>query len=193
MLAIGALATLTACSGSGTPRDGGLTPVPGIAGAQSPAAGPQSSRPGPQLLRIPAIGVRANLLPLGLEQDGTVQVPPLDSPDAGWYRYSPVPGDIGPAVLLGHVDSAATGPSVFFALNALHPGDRVEVDRDDGSTASFRVDRVTSYPKSAFPTAAVYGRTDGPELRLITCGGPFDHEERSYRDNIVVFASVTGH
>jgi Sortase domain len=147
----------------------------------------------PTHLDIPAIGVSSGLLQLGQNPDGTVQVPPLarDS-KAGWYRYSPTPGERGPAVLLGHVDSAEYGPGVFFKLGALRPRDTVTVTRADHTAATFRVTRVTSVPKDRFPTLDVYGNTDDAELRLITCGGAFDPKARSYLDNIVVYAVLTG-
>ena len=147
----------------------------------------------PVSVSIPAIDVRSDLLRLGLNDDGTLEVPPLAADSkAGWYTGSPRPGEAGPAVILGHVDSAEYGPGVFFDLGALHPGDRVEVARADGTVAAFAVDRVVSYPKSDFATLDVYGNTPGPELRLITCGGEFDASQRSYEDNIVVFASLAG-
>jgi sortase (surface protein transpeptidase) len=95
-------------------------------------------------------------------------------------------------VLAGHVDSAVTGPAVFFRLADVRPGDEVRIGRDDGTTAVFTVDRVAQYPKDRFPTAEIYGNTDHAALRLITCGGSFDPSARSYRDNIVVFARLTG-
>jgi sortase (surface protein transpeptidase) len=98
------------------------------------------------------------------------------------------PGRQGPTVIIGHVDSAAAGPSVFYALGRLHPGDRADVVRADGVTVSYAVTAVAAYPKDAFPTEQVYGPTPGPELRLITCGGSFDRSAGSYRDNTVVFA-----
>jgi sortase (surface protein transpeptidase) len=144
-------------------------------------------------LDLPAIGVHTALMPLGLNPDGTVEVPPLgrDAP-AGWYRYLATPGEPGPAVLLGHVDSAREGPAVFFRLGALRPGDPVSVRRVDGSTAVFTVDRVAAYPKSDFPSRAVYGAVDHPALRLVTCGGTFDRARGSYRGSVVVFATLTG-
>jgi hypothetical protein len=144
----------------------------------------------PVRLDIDAIGVHAAVLRLGLAPDRTVEVPPLGSPDVGWYSYSPAPGDLGPAVLLGHVDSAATGPSVFHDLPQLRSGDEVVVRRADGTSARFRVDAVGRYPKARFPTAAVYGDIDHAGLRLITCGGSFDRVRRSYTDNVVVYASA---
>ena len=142
---------------------------------------------------VPAIGATSELLQLGLNPDGTAEVPPLarDS-QAGWYRGSPSPGEVGPSVILGHVDSAEYGPGVFFRLGDLRQGDQIAVDRSDGSTAVFTVDRVASFPKNDFPTLEVYGNTDRAELRLITCGGDFAPSARSYLDNIVVFASLTG-
>jgi sortase (surface protein transpeptidase) len=111
---------------------------------------------------------------------------------AAWYRYSPTPGEIGPSVIIGHVDSAKRGPSVFFTLGALKPGQRIEVARADGTTAAFGIDSVESFPKNSFPTRAIYGDTDYAALRLITCGGSFDKATGNYRDNIVVFARLVG-
>jgi sortase (surface protein transpeptidase) len=142
-------------------------------------------------VEVPAIGVSSDLLDLGQQSDGTVEVPPLAADSqAGWYRYSPTPGEQGPSVLLGHVDSAEYGPGIFYDLGALRPGDEVTVTREDGTAAVFAVDRVVSYPKDEFPTLEVYGNTDNAALRLITCGGAFDASTRNYVDNIVVFASL---
>lgn len=161
--------------------------------ALPPGAVPPLPPAQPTHVEIPAIGVSSDLLQLGKNADGTVEVPPLTRDSkAGWYRYSPTPGELGPAVLLGHVDSAAFGPGVFFELGALRAGDTVAVTRADGTVATFRVTRVASYPKDDFPTLAVYGNTDDAELRLITCGGAFDGSARSYLNNIVVYAVLTG-
>ena len=108
---------------------------------------------------------------------------------AGWYRQGPAPGDPGPAVLTGHVDSVA-GPAVFFRLRDIAVGDPVLVDRADGTTVRFTVTRVARYPKGAFPAAEVYGPTPDAELRLITCGGVFDRATGSYADNVIVFARL---
>ncbi len=117
-------------------------------------------------------------------------MPPLESDEPGWYDGSPTPGELGPAVILGHVDSARSGPAVFYDLAALLPGDTIGVTRADGTTVTFRVDEVARYPKRAFPTEAVYGDLDHAGLRLITCGGDFDRSAGSYEDNIVVYASA---
>lgn len=138
-------------------------------------------------LTIPAIGVSTPLITLGLNADHTMEVP-ADFDVAGWYRYSPTPGEPGPAVIAGHVDSR-TGPAVFYRLTDLRPGDEVHVARGDGASTTFTVDRVEQHPKAAFPHDAVYGDTQDPQLRLITCGGLFDEAENAHRDNIIVYAS----
>jgi Sortase domain len=148
----------------------------------------------PVALDIPSIGVHSSLLSLGLNADGSVQVPSGTSYDeAGWYKYSPTPGSLGPAIILGHVDSGARGASVFFELGHLRPGNRVMVTRRDRSIAVFEIMGVRRYPKDRFPTQLVYGNTDQAALRLITCGGVFNFSTGHYVDNIVVFASLVDH
>jgi sortase (surface protein transpeptidase) len=115
---------------------------------------------------------------------------PADFANAGWYARGTIPGDPGPAVLAGHVDSRR-GPAVFFRLRDLRPGDQVTVRMSDGGNRVFTVDAVQRHPKDEFPTTAVYGPVPGAALRLITCGGSFDRSIRSYRDNIVVFATLS--
>ena len=128
---------------------------------------------------------------LGLNADRTVQVPPLSQVGvAGWYEYSPAPGQVGPSVILGHVDSAQYGKGVFFDLGRLRAGDRFALTRADGRVARFRVDRVEQVSKSSFPTQAVYGNTAGAAIRLITCGGTFDAGSGNYEDNLIVFGSL---
>ncbi|WP_216870600.1 class F sortase [Modestobacter excelsi] len=155
-----------------------------------PPAVALSPAPAPTHLDIPRIGVHTDVIPLGLNPDGTVMVPPVDPhAPAGWYRHLASPGEPGPAVLLGHVDSYQ-GPAVFSRLSALAPGDSVSIDRADGRTVVFTVQSVQTYPKSSFPTDLVYGPADVPVLRLITCGGSFDRVHRSYLSNVVVFAGL---
>lgn len=182
-----------------------VAPPVSAASAPSPAPSPAASSPVkakpaalvlksslPTALAIPAIGVQSALLSLGQSADGTLDVPTA-GPDynrAGWYRYSPTPGALGPAVIAGHVDSAADGPSVFYRLGGLHVGDKVLVTRADGSVAVFSIDDVRRFSKTAFPTAYVYGNTDHAALRLITCGGTFDRASGHYLDNVVVRASL---
>jgi sortase (surface protein transpeptidase) len=138
-------------------------------------------------LEIPAIGVSSSLVHLGLNADGTMEVPG-DFQVAGWFTGAPQPGQLGPAVIAGHVDSR-TGPAVFYRLRDLRPGDEVRVVRADHRAVRFRVDSLTSYPKQALPDDAVFGATTTPALRLITCAGSFDRSRRSYRDNLVVSAT----
>jgi hypothetical protein len=169
-------------------------PTRALASDQPVRAGPAPlGRSEPVHLDIPAIGVSTPLMALGLNPDGTIAVPPLrrDAP-AGWYRYLVTPGEVGPAVILGHVDTARDGPAVFYRLQELRPGDSVTVRRVDGRTAVFRVSHVAQYPKLAFPADEVYGAVDRPALRLITCGGSFDPIHRQYRGNVVVYAELTG-
>jgi hypothetical protein len=155
-----------------------------------------SATPGPMVLAksrpvrvlIPAIGVNSELMDLGLQADGTLQVPSTGFP-AGWFTGGPTPGEVGPAVLAGHVDWGGS-PGVFYGLRDLVAGDDITVTRQDGSTAVFRVQQVKRFAKDAFPTRAVYGNLDHAGLRVITCGGAFDHEARSYVDDIVVFADL---
>ena len=151
--------------------------------APAPTAAPAAL---PVSLTIPAIGVQTNLTHLGLASDGTLQAPP-NTVVAGWYTGSPRPGDVGAAVIAGHVDSR-TGPGVFYQLRQLHPGDPVYVKRADGSVAKFSVTDVQQYPKAQFPTAAVYGPVPDSELRLITCGGTFDPATGHYLSNVIVDA-----
>ncbi|WP_127502815.1 class F sortase [Actinoplanes solisilvae] len=156
------------------------------------AAPPAAAPPLPVGLDIPVIKVRTSLLRLGLRDDGTVDLPPLDSAaPAGWYRHGAPPGSAGAAVILGHVDSAKDGPAVFYRLRELKPGATVRVRRADGSTAVFTVTRKSWYRKTAFPALEVYGPTDHASLRLVTCGGGFDRGRRSYRDNLVVYADLS--
>ena len=140
----------------------------------------------PERVVIPAIGVDADVIELGSQADGTMEVP-TDFAQAGWFRHGPRPGRVGPSVIAGHVDDRS-GPAVFFRLAQLTPGDLIEVHGQDGHAVTFRVRGLEQHPKDAFPTERVYAATPGPELRLVTCGGAFDRDARSYRDNIIVYA-----
>ena len=168
--------------------------APVSSGSTPDVVGPTMSRSKPVALRIPSIDVRSDLQYLGQTEDGALDTPapgPLYD-TAAWYRYSPTPGSLGPAILYGHVDSAANGPSVFFRLGELERGDRVMVTRADGSIATFQVDSVERYAKDDFPTKIVYSNIDHAGLRILTCGGAFDDATGHYLDNIVVFASLVG-
>jgi LPXTG-site transpeptidase (sortase) family protein len=156
---------------------------PIVAPPQSAAA--QVARP--VSLTVPLIGVKTNLITLGLAAGGAMQVPST-STVAGWFTGSPRPGAVGSSIIVGHVDSKS-GPGIFFRLPELKKGDDVYVKRSDGTTAEFRVTEVQEYPKDHFPTETVFGPTPDAELRLITCGGTFDSVTGHYLSNIIVYAS----
>jgi hypothetical protein len=164
------------------------SPEPATATRVAPHALERSE---PASIVIPALDVDAEVMELGLRDDGTMEVPPhAPRPEsrAGWFRHSPTPGELGPSVIVGHVDSDRHGASVFYGLDRLADGDRVEVRRADGHTAVFEVEHVAQYGKDEFPTEDVYGNIDHAGLRLITCGGVFDPASVAYEDNIVVYA-----
>jgi sortase (surface protein transpeptidase) len=142
----------------------------------------------PTRIRIPAIGVSSGLESLGKAPDDTIEVP--QNPDsAGWYVDGVRPGQTGPAVVLGHVNSAR-GAAVFYRLDTLRPGEEILVDREDGTTARFEVTRTEQYRKTRFPTEDVYYPTLEAELRLVTCGGPIDSATGRHRDNVIVYATL---
>ncbi|GIH23820.1 class F sortase [Acrocarpospora phusangensis] len=188
-----ALMVVLAVAGCGTPRPVPVptlaTPVPGWSAVRGQAAvvSPPVRHAEPVAVSIPAIGVRSALERLRLDAAG-VMVPPVDAAVAGWYAAGVRPGDPGPAVIAGHLDSR-TGPGVFARLGRLKRGDAVHVELADGRRVRFLVDDVRAYPKAEFPTHAVYGPTFGPQLRLITCGGMFDRGRGHYPDNVIAFAS----
>lgn len=159
--------------------------IPGGRGVAS-GADLDPEAPPPRGVSIERLGIHSTLVGLKVQGDGTLQVPD-DFDRAGWHRGGTAPGDVGPAVVVGHVDSFE-GPAIFYRLRELQPGDRVTIDRIDGSQVLFEVYGQETVAKDAFPTERVYGATDEPELRLLTCGGRFDEEARSYTDNVVVYA-----
>ena len=210
-LAVGvaALALLAGCAGS-DPRLADPAPATGsqrpdrtaspqtsgrAADGLDAASGFQSVRgyratPLPVRVQIPKIGVASSLDRLGRAPDGTVEVPGPDRWQVpGWYELGPRPGELGSAVILGHVDSKR-GPAVFFRLRELRRGDEIEVTRADGSSVRFVVQRTEQYDKQRFPTDEVYYPTLTSALRLVTCGGEFDHSTGHYRSNIIVFATL---
>jgi sortase (surface protein transpeptidase) len=147
-----------------------------------------AARSVPTTLRIPAIGLSVPLSELGLNADGSVQVP-TNTVEPGWFQLGPTPGQVGSAVILGHVDSYQ-GPGVFFQLRTLASGDQVFVDLADGVTVQFAVNSVAEYSKQQFPAQRVYGSHGSSALQLVTCGGTFDHQTGSYLSNIVVYTSL---
>lgn len=192
---------LTACSSGPVSATGGgqaaaqpaaTVSVPAIpAGPTNDAArssDASTNAANPVRIRIPSINVDAPVGPLGLDAAGALEVP-TDFDATGWYEPGPEPGERGPAVIAGHVDSFR-GPAVFFRLNALRDGQDVFVDRADGTTVTFRTRLKESYLKNSFPTEKVYTSTPNAQLRLITCGGQFDEAARRYLGNIVVYADM---
>lgn len=171
-------------SGPSTPTGSSHQPKPKTRGQILP-------RSKPTHLSVPAIGVDSDLNQIGLNSAHEIQTPPLERDShAYWLTVSPTPGQLGPATIIGHVDSAAYGPGVFFRLGDLRQRDTISITRADGIVAVFEVERVVEYPKAQFPTRAVYGNTDNAALRLITCGGIFDPSQHSYESNIVAYASL---
>jgi len=172
-----------------------LGPEPPVAVTHGLIGGVQGAEGGldrsePVKLTIPGIGVEAEVTPIGVDDAGEIQVPPLSAPMiVGWYNHGPAPGEVGAAVLLGHVDAAPAGPAVFYDLGKVPVGAEVTVDRADRRTAVFTVEAVRAYPKDAFPSGDVYGLAERAELRLVTCGGPF--ADGQYQDSVVVFAVLT--
>jgi hypothetical protein len=170
--------SLVGCQGvAGGPRDGEAAPTRAAVGRVGEGR--------PVSLAIAAAGVDARVVPVGLRADRTMEVPAADL--AGWYEPGPRPGEAGPAVIVGHVDSRR-GPAVFFRLGELRRGDRIVVGLQGGGARSFLVERVERRPKTALPTRRIWSRTRRPVLRLITCGGGFDRSTGHYRDNVIVYA-----
>jgi sortase (surface protein transpeptidase) len=189
-LGMAAAAAWTAARGS---ADSSAT-VPGTVSTAPPPTSASPREPGmpasaPVRLIIPAIGVDAPLIRVG-QVGRSVGVPPLgDLNLAGWFDRTVTPGQAGPSLIDGHVESYA-GRSVFFNLKNLKPADQIRVLRADGTTAVFRVTWVQIVAKAAFPWHAVLGPTSYPALRLVTCGGPFDSLTGHYVDNIIVYAAI---
>jgi hypothetical protein len=143
----------------------------------------------PTAIIIPRIGVRAALIAVDREADGTIGAPPLGETNlAGWYRSDRTPGQPGPAVVIGHLDTR-TGPAVFTKLEQLRRGDAIGIVRTDGTVAVFGVRRIERTAKDAFPVGRVFAAGRTPTLRLVTCGGRFDPDRRAYDDNVIVFAN----
>ncbi|MBB5854281.1 class F sortase [Amycolatopsis umgeniensis] len=191
LIGVALAAVLTACA---VPQPGQITSpaAPSTVSVTAPTAtaAPPLGPSKPVTLEIPAIGVRTGeIVDLGLTGDGSLQVP-SDAITTGWFTGGPAPGELGPAVLAGHVDYKKV-PGIFVRLKELKIGDEAVVHRQDGVDAVFTVYAVERHPKASFPTEKVYGDTTGPELRLITCGGDFDSSTGNYLDNVVAYAKLT--
>jgi hypothetical protein len=192
---IGAVLVFLGLFGAGAGL-GQLTHVPSLPGLGSAHSAPRGSgaaalpRSVPTKITISSIGVAAPVMQVGLAANGAVATPPLDRPNlAGWYSGGPAPGEMGPAVVVGHVDGPH-GASVFYRLGSVKPGSQVRIDLADHRTALFTVYSVEYYPKGSFPGNKVYGDYSRPGLRLITCGGPYLGGSVGYADNIVVYAAL---
>jgi Sortase domain len=181
------------CTGLGLGQAASGVRLPGWAWAREeapPREFPVLEPSRPVRIAIPSIGVRAPVHEVGLAEDGSIAVPNIARRnEAGWYRAGPTPGQVGPAVIVGHVDTR-TGPAVFYDLSRVRPGARIEVTRQDRRVAIFRVNSVEAFSKARLPADRVYGDFTRPGLRLITCGGQWVGGELGYADNVIVFASL---
>ncbi|YCK32568.1 class F sortase [Actinomadura sp. ATCC 39365] len=181
-------ATLTPARPDAPPPLAAAPTVPPIPKARTKAA---KAKAKPSRIKIPKIKVNAPIGGVTVDIKGNLGTPPLTRPNqTGWYRFSPVPGELGPAIINGHV-STRKGPAVFDRLRELAKGDQIYVYRSDGKVTRFTVSGIEQVSKSAFPTSRVYGNTKDSQLRLITCGGVFNKEAHSYTDNIVVYATLS--
>ena len=201
---VAALALVLLLSGCAT--TGGADPVPGASGGSSTASedsfaagglqdpseqDPSDRDPAPEAperIHIPSIGVDSGFESLGIGEGGRLDAP-VDYDLAGWYEGGVVPGEVGPAIIAGHVDSR-TAPGIFVRLEELEPGEDVVITMTDGTRLTFEVTGATRSPKTAFPTAEVYSNVPTPDLRLVTCTGKFDASSGHYVDNLVVFATL---
>ena len=165
--------------------------------AQAPVQRPQQAvkalaKSVPVRIDIPSIGVHARTLSMGADAEGGIAVPSLSQAElTSWYNLGPAPGEVGPSVIVGHVDTKS-GPAVFYRLGELRKGAAINVSRTDGSVVSFAVDSVAEFPKAQFPADKIFSDLDYPGLRLITCGGAFDSNTGHYLDNTIVFGHMTG-
>jgi hypothetical protein len=147
------------------------------------------ARSTPTHITVASVGINADVTPVGNDAAGSIEMPPLFAWTTGWYQYSPTPGELGPSIIVGHVDTYK-GVSVFWKLREVKPDDIVEITRADGSVAKFKITALKQFEQANFPTQEVYGNIDYAGLRLITCGGAFNQATASYTQNTVVYASL---
>ena len=184
--------SLDASAGVRPPVSATAAPASAAATARSSAADADLALPRsvPERLSIPRIAVDAPFTPLTLTSNGQLNAPPPNDTNlVGWFEDGATPGERGTSVVAGHVDTK-TGPAVFLLLSTLQPGSAVNIAREDGIVATFKVDSVETFSKASFPDDRVYNDTGSAQLRLITCGGPYDKEAQDYKDNVVVFAHL---
>lgn len=182
----------------GTPAwmSAGASGGAGSSASSGPSVGTSTNAPAalaastPTRVAVPTIFASSSLIATGLRTDDTLDVPPVSNPmQASWFDQSPSPGQVGPSVLLGHVNGNGK-PGIFADLDKVVTGAQVFVDRADGQRAVFKVSRVDTFPKASFPTDLVYNNTPNPQLRLVTCGGAYDAANRNYLSNIIVYADL---
>lgn len=180
------------CTGFGLGQIFGLPSLPGLS---SPGDDHHDSAEGlspsiPTRISIPSLGVRAKVIKVGRAADGSIATPATDPAEAtGWYRFGPTPGELGTAVIVGHVDTDSQ-PAVFHRLSELRKGKLIEVDREDHRVATFTVESVETFPKTAFPADRVFASPDRARLALVTCGGAWVGGHIGYSDNVIVFATL---
>lgn len=198
MLVAGALVVVRGLTGGVKLPPASAQQVPGSVSTSTPFAPDPASlatplaASTPVAIKIPSIRVSAPMMLLGRNSDGSLEVPPLANHNlAGWFNGSVTPGQKGTSIVLGHVDNY-TGPSVFFYIKTLQRGDKINIIRADGRTATFTVDGVMKVAKALFPANEIYANVPYAGLRLITCGGPFDTSSGQYLDSIVVYAHLSG-
>ena len=180
------------CTGVGLGQIFGLPSLPGPSSAEEGQRGSTEglSPSKPTRISIPALGVRAQVIEVGLAADGSIATPATDPAEAtGWYSLGPTPGERGTAVIVGHVDTDSQ-PAVFHRLSELRKGKLIEVDREDHRVATFTVESVETFPKTSFPADRVFESTDRARLVLVTCGGTWVGGHIGYRDNVIVFATL---
>ena len=182
------------CTGFGLGQIFGLPSLPGFGDSQrDPAVGGSTERLSPSIptrISIPSLGVRAKVVKVGRAADGSIATPAVDPAEAtGWYRLGPTPGELGTAVIVGHVDTDSQ-PAVFHRLPELRKGKLIKVDREDHRVATFTVESVETFPKTAFPAGRVFDSTDRARLVLVTCGGTWVGGHIGYSDNVIVFATL---
>jgi hypothetical protein len=192
VLAVAAFVVITIDGGAPAPVPATAPVTSSVAPAPPPAAAASPLAPSaPTRVRVPSISASSTLIPVGVDADHNVEVPPLSQPmQAAWYAHGPTPGSLGPAVVLGHVNGDGK-PGIFADLHRVQPGQEIEVDRADGQTAVFTVSRLETVAKDVFPTERVYGNTPDAQLRLITCGGSLDQVAHNYLSNVIVYATLT--
>ncbi|MEU0130522.1 class F sortase [Streptomyces sp. NPDC006289] len=183
-----------ATAGNSAPTTGDVAAVGRPLGVPLPPAHDPLDGAAPQRVEIPSVGIDAAVVRRGLDDEGAIEPPPFATPKAvGWYADGTEPGTGGTALFVGHVDTE-TKPAVFYGLSAARPGEKVQVSRSDGKVAEFTIDDVQVFTRERFDAQKAYGpREDGrAELRLITCGGTYDHQSHAYTANVVVSAYLTG-